>query len=34
LLRQCLHAKQPLRWSHLEVIERCYRGPMPHRGAR
>lgn len=33
MLRQRLDAKQPLRWSDLEVIERCYSGPRPHRGA-
>lgn len=28
MLRRRLDAKQPLRWSDLEVIERGYRGPM------
>lgn len=30
MLRQCLDAKQPLRWTDLEVIERCYSGPRSH----
>ncbi|MEY4705952.1 MAG: hypothetical protein RL042_2157 [Nitrospirota bacterium] len=34
MLRQRLDAKRPLGWSDLEVIERCYHGPRPHRGAQ
>lgn len=34
MLRQLLDEKQPLLWSDLEVIERGYSGPRPHRRAR